>query len=351
MSSKKANEAKRRLGALAKEIAAEADADLLLYAGPVSRHGFEHVEECLRERKAKRKNVLLFVTTFGGDAHAAFRIARCLGARYGRFSIVVTSVCKSAGTLLCLGANELVLSDAGELGPLDVQLRKEDEIYDFGSSLDTMQTLQLLEERALATFRKYVLDIHLGGQLSTHLAGELSSALTVGLYSELYSQLDPVRLGEVYRTMLIASDYGERLTRRGKNAKEGAIGKLVGGYPSHEFVIDRYEACELFHNVREPSERELELADLIDNDIQDLDSLNVLWVDELGTDEHGEAGDVPSNAHDGGAAGAAEGAQRVGAGAGSEGGITREAGEGILPEPAGGLAGIPSRPISTDVRS
>jgi hypothetical protein len=351
MSSKKAKEARRRLGVLARAVADEADADLLLYAGPITRHGFEHVEECLRERKAKRKNVLLFVTTLGGDAHAAFRIARCVGGKYERFAVVVSSVCKSAGTLLCLGANELVMSDAGELGPLDVQLRKEDEIYDFGSSLDTMQTLQLLEERALSTFRKYVLDIHLGGQLSTHLAGELSSNLTVGLYSELYSQLDPVRLGEVYRSMLIASDYGERLTRRGRNAKDGAIGKLVGGYPSHEFVIDRHEAGELFHGVREPTDRELELAQLIENDIQDLDSLNVLWVDELGFDEQGEAGDVPSSADVSGAAVSAEGPTGTGASARAEGSVDRQTGEGGLAEPPDGVARVPERTVRADVRS
>lgn len=333
MESKKAQEARRRLGALAREVSSANDADLLLYSGPISMHGFEHVEEELRARKAKKKNIMLFAMTFGGDAHAAYRIARCIGGHYQRFSMVVTTVCKSAGTLLCLGANELVLSDSGELGPLDVQLRKEDEIYDFGSSLDTMQTLQLLEERALATFRKYVLDIHLGGQLSTHLAGELSSALTVGLYSELYSQLDPVRLGEVYRTMLIASDYGERLTRRGKNAKEGAIGRLVGGYPSHEFVIDREEACELFHQVRELTEQELALAELVEEGIQDLDSLNVAWVDELGTDERTEAGDVPSNANGRGEAAPSEGEKGTGAGARTEGGLLGKAGEGNLAEP------------------
>jgi hypothetical protein len=145
-----------------------------------------------------------------------------------------------------------VLSDEGELGPLDVQILKRNEIYDYGSGLDTMQTLNVLEERSMDTFRKATLDIHVGAGVTTKLAGELASSLAVGLYAHLYAQLDPVRLGEVYRTMLIASDYGERLVRRGNNAKEGSIGRLVGGYPAHEFVIDREEAAELFRVVRHP---------------------------------------------------------------------------------------------------
>ena len=38
--------------------------------------------------------------------------------------------CKSAGTLLLIGATSLIISDRGELGPLDVQLSKPDEIFE-----------------------------------------------------------------------------------------------------------------------------------------------------------------------------------------------------------------------------
>ena len=126
MQGEKLDETQKRIKALAAEVSAALDADLLLYTGPITMHGFEHVEEGLRNRKRKEKNVLFFLMTLGGDAHAAYRIARCIGHYYKRFSIIVTNVCKSAGTLLCLGANELVVSEGGELGPLDVQLKKED---------------------------------------------------------------------------------------------------------------------------------------------------------------------------------------------------------------------------------
>jgi membrane-bound ClpP family serine protease len=140
---------------LAAQLSATTSADLLLYAGPISMHGFVHLERCCKSRAVKRRNVVLFLSTYGGDTHAAYRIARCMGQHYTKFTILVHSVCKSAGTLLCLGANELVLSDEGELGPLDVQILKRNEIYDYGSGLDTMQTLNVLEERSMDTFRRH----------------------------------------------------------------------------------------------------------------------------------------------------------------------------------------------------
>jgi ClpP class serine protease len=40
----------------------------------------------------------------------------------------VSGYCKSAGTLIALGANELAFGEHGELGPLDVQIAKRDEV-------------------------------------------------------------------------------------------------------------------------------------------------------------------------------------------------------------------------------
>ncbi len=69
------------------------------------------------------------------DADVAYRIARCLQHRYERITAVISGQCKSAGTLLAIGAHELAFSDHGELGPLDVQLRKADDMWAATSGL------------------------------------------------------------------------------------------------------------------------------------------------------------------------------------------------------------------------
>ena len=49
---------------------------------------------------------------------------------------------------------------------------------------------------------------------------------------------------------MITIDYGARIA---KNLKPDALSRLIMGYHSHSFVIDRKEARDLFINVREPS--------------------------------------------------------------------------------------------------
>jgi ClpP class serine protease len=97
---------------------------------------------------------LLFMATHGGDPSAAYRIARAIQHAYktreqdptkrGQFSIAVDTVCKSAGTLICLGATQLFMTDDAELGPIDVQLRKPEEIGERTSGLTPVQAMDTL---------------------------------------------------------------------------------------------------------------------------------------------------------------------------------------------------------------
>ena len=87
-------------------------------ADPVSYEGFQSVIRGTPDKK--RKNVLVLLVTLGGDADSAFRIVRFLRRSYDKVTVFVPSLCKSAGTLICLGAYEVVIPEAGELGPLDV---------------------------------------------------------------------------------------------------------------------------------------------------------------------------------------------------------------------------------------
>lgn len=85
--------------------------------------------------------------------------------------------------------------------------------------------------------------------------------MTIGLYSPLYSQVDPLYIGEAGRAMLIASHYGGRLLEKGGNITQESLGKIISEYPSHSYVIDREEAkTELFRSVLKPSEEEVILA-------------------------------------------------------------------------------------------
>ena len=82
--------------------------------------------------------------------------------------------------------------------------------------------------------------------------------MAVGSFRPIYSQFDPMYLGNVERANLIAYHYGKRLAT--DNVKDETIERLIADYPSHGFVIDRKESQELFHNIREPSSDEAIIA-------------------------------------------------------------------------------------------
>ena len=54
-----------------------------------------------------KKNCMLFLTTYGGDANWAFKIYKALKTTYDNYDVVVCVFCKSAGTLITLGARQL----------------------------------------------------------------------------------------------------------------------------------------------------------------------------------------------------------------------------------------------------
>ena len=246
--------------ALAKEI----DADVIHYCGviePTAANKF--IEQCLTRRR--RKNVLLILVTMGGNANSTYRIARCLQDKYERFFLFASGYCKSAGTLMATGAHELIMSDHGELGPLDVQMSRRDELWEYQSGLTVVDTLTSLQEQALSAFEDIFLRIKAGsgGSITLRTATDIAIAITTGLFGNLYSQVDPLHVGEAGRAMRIAAYYGRRLLSKGENTTEDTLDFMMTGYPSHEFVIDRWEAQDLFRNVREPTEREETLTRLL----------------------------------------------------------------------------------------
>lgn len=245
-------------------VSAENDADVIAFSGPIDSPADEELIGQIEQFRSK-PNIFLLLTTNGGSADAAYRIARCLqhGYRNGKVILFVDTYCKSAGTLIALGADEIVMSDLAELGPLDVQMSKSDELAEMTSGLTPVQALNVLRDQTFETFEDHFLKLRFrsGLQITTKTALDIAARLTIGLFEKVYEQLDPMRLGEYQRAMLIAHEYGTRIAQ--DNLKDDALNRLIASYPSHAFIIDREEASTLFCHVREPKEPEALLAAFI----------------------------------------------------------------------------------------
>lgn len=66
----------------------------------------------------------VMITTYGGDPDAALRIAYLLrkAVLQGRLTAVIPDAAKSAGTILGVGMDAIIMSDTSELGPVDPQI-------------------------------------------------------------------------------------------------------------------------------------------------------------------------------------------------------------------------------------
>jgi len=180
--------------------------------------------------------------------------------KVGDLTIFIDGTCKSAGTLMCTAADKLLMSANAELGPIDAQVRKQDEVGERTSGLTPLQAIQFLETQSVQLFKRHFLSLRNPEDLgfSTKMAAEVATDLTTGLLTPIYQQLDPIRLAEMDRSLRIAKEYGERL--KTDNVYDGAIDQLLVKYPSHGFVIDRKEARNLFKNVSEPKDDLQEIA-------------------------------------------------------------------------------------------
>jgi hypothetical protein len=71
----------------------------------------------------------LLLQTGGGDVDAAEKMASMLRKRVGdkaKFRVIIPDFAKSAGTLITLAADTILMSDSSELGPVDPQLNLPD---------------------------------------------------------------------------------------------------------------------------------------------------------------------------------------------------------------------------------
>ena len=229
-------------------------ADVVLYNSRVNSNGFIRLAWACLNTERRARDVVLFLSTYGGDPESAYRIARFLQDTYDNFTVVVPDKCKSAGTIIAIGAHRIVMFPLGELGPLDVQVIKQDELFELSSGASVVSALEVLKDKSYEVFEAFMERIKdsTAGAVTLRTSSDVAASMTVGLFKEIFRQIDPHYLGEMNRNMRVAYEYGRRLAESSKNIENSNIHKLIYDYPAHNFVIDKREADDLFHNVASP---------------------------------------------------------------------------------------------------
>lgn len=232
----------------------ELECDVLFYSGDITQQDWVIFSRLCHE-KNRRKNVLLVLITPGGDPDAAYKIGRTLQSMYTKVYTYVPGWCKSAGTLIAIASSTLFIGDMGELGPLDIQIAKQDELDEMASGLLLDATMRTLESTASRMFISFLKTVRKETGISTRTASDLSAKVISGLLGPVFAQIEPMKIGENARALNITKAYAVRLNNISKSiGSQLHLEFLLNAYPDHGFVIDRDEARIIFKDVREPTE-------------------------------------------------------------------------------------------------
>ena len=182
----------------------------------------------------------LVIASPGGDIEAAYVIVRTLRRRFRITAAFIPLMAKSAATFLALSADELVVGELGELGPLDPQTGNS-------SALEPFRAVDQVADGVAQTLKRT------RGALSKdrRAAGSSEAAdVTGAVVRSLFSPMDPLRLAESSRLLEETEAFAERLFRRYRaellpNGILETVSRLVHGYPCHGFPIDLEELLEL----------------------------------------------------------------------------------------------------------
>ncbi len=201
--------------------------------------GFLEVRADLRSSEP----VALLIDSPGGDARAAYLIAKLFRRQCGGFVAIIPRYAKSAATLLTLGAQAILLGPQGELGPLDAQYFDPNQ-EDVCSALDEVHALQRLNAASLEAVDQamMLLAARSGKKVETLLPSVLS--YVAQMMRPLLEKIDTVHYSKTSRLLKVAEEYAIRLleAKYGRGKASRMARRLVENYPEHGFVIDADEA-------------------------------------------------------------------------------------------------------------
>jgi hypothetical protein len=192
----------------------------------------------------------LFLFTSGGDTLAAFGLARLFREFAKWVGVLVPDRCLSAGTLVALGANQIYMTRAGTLSPIDPSVTTQLNPVAEGPVQGMRQLLPVSVE-SVAGFKSLIEE-----DWKIRKEEMLAQLLKV-----LSDRVHPLALGDVYRSrQQIERLAGQLLKKHRKDDKriQEIISTLTKDLGSHDYPISRTEARDLLGKQIAPDDAELE---------------------------------------------------------------------------------------------
>jgi hypothetical protein len=202
----------------------------------------------------KATEIDVWIESFGGDAHVAYKLFLELRHRCRKLRAVIPDCAKSAATLFVLGTDEIFMAPAAELGPLDAQIEHPDREGLTVSALEVSKALGFLGDFALDYVLKGGNQILNSTELPRVDVLREFSRFSASFLKPVVAKLDSHMVYRAGNQLDVARRYarlmlsGRRLSddeEKRKGDARGLVNHIVEHYPVHEFVISRQEARDL----------------------------------------------------------------------------------------------------------
>ena len=188
----------------------------------------------------------------GGQADDAYRLIRTFREKYDIVNVVIPFWAKSAATIFAFGASRIVLNEFGELGPIDVQVKKDDDTDPEGqwsSALNVQASLAEIEARSrqgmLETFNR--LRSKAKGneeilKIGRKPLAEMLLDYSAKFYQPLLQKVETIELGTMTRSLNVGRMYAKRILKQYAELEDDKISKLIDflayDCPDHGYVVD-----------------------------------------------------------------------------------------------------------------
>ena len=193
-------------------------------------------------------NLAIFIYTPGGDSIAGWGIVNLLREYCNNLKVLVPFRALSCGTLIALGANEIIMGKHGLLSPIDPSVSSP-----FNPPAPSLAGMPANAALLTVSVEDMIGFLELAKK-EIGLETEQSLATVLSILSE---KVHPLALGAVYRAREQSGSLATRLLTKHSNDTpriEHIVKRLTQELPTHNYLIGRTEAVEdIKLNISEPS--------------------------------------------------------------------------------------------------
>lgn len=199
----------------------------------------------LLEKIGPTERISLILHTNGGYTLAGWRLVNLIRMFCDELEVLIPLKALSAGTLISIGADRVVMTRQAALGPIDPSVNNplNPQVTIGGQSKQVPVSVE--------SVRGYL------GAARDELKIKGEKELTSVLLN-LTNHIHPLVLGEIFRTQVQIRFLAEKLLPRQVNEKskiKSIIDFLCVDSGSHDYTINRREAAELGLNIEKPSDK------------------------------------------------------------------------------------------------